>query len=296
LQWIFEYNQNPNNIKKVTFFGIDIVAPNDALEQIFEYLQKVNEPYFTEVQNRNFARSIIEDYFWPATRQNYTELTVNEKQALSESYTELFEHIIHNKDSYVASSSVQKYEWIKQLSYSAKEANRMFSENDQLAMGLIRDRAMANIALWIKERNEKTIIWAHNVHIAKSEFTMSILPGSKIKGMGYFLNQELIDRMVSIAASFNQGSFRNENKNFEPAGIHTIDGALATLDMEYFILDLNGKSKHDNVEQWLNTDQIIRGQDFEMICVPAEAFDAIYYTADISRVNYNPTTLERKRN
>ena len=38
----------------------------------------------------------------------------------------------------------------------------MFSETDRLKMGLIRENAMANINFWIKERNNKVILWAHN--------------------------------------------------------------------------------------------------------------------------------------
>jgi erythromycin esterase len=172
----------------------------------------------------------------------------------------------------------------------------MFTETDRLKMGLIRDNAMANISLWIKKRNKKLIIWAHNVHIAKSEFTMNMFPENPIQGMGYILNQELKDKMISIGASFNQGEFQNENRTFEPAEINTIDGTLAKLKMDYFILNFKGPSEDKAVEKWLNTKNLIRGQEFEMTCIPIKSFDAMFFTNTISKVNYNPTTLERFRN
>ena len=291
--WLKAFNENQSDEQKVKFYGIDIVAPNNALEQIFEYLQKVDKPYFEKIQSTNFARNIIEDNQWQNSLQRYAELSEEEKQVLIKNYNELFQHIKQNATNYIANSSDNEYNWVLKLSYSANEANRMFTETDRMKMGLIRDNAMANIALWIKERNEKLIIWGHNVHIAKSEFIMTMFPETPIQGMGYTLNQALKGKMISIGASFNQGEFQNENRIFEPAEENTIDGTLAKLKMDYFLLDLKGKSENVEVKKWLNTDNVIRGQNFEMICIPVKSFDAIYFTNNISKVSYNPATLER---
>ena len=217
LNWLREFNKKQSNVKKVKFYGIDIVAPNNALEQIFEYLQKVDKSFYTQIQSRNFARNIIEDNQWQTTLQHYSELSEKEKQILIKNYNDLFQHIKENEKLYIDNSTESEYNWIVKLSYSANEANKMFTEKDRLKGGLIRDNAMANIVLWIIERNEKLIIWAHNVHIAKSEFTMNMFPENSIQGMGYILNQKFKDKMISIGASFNQGVFQNENLTFEPA-------------------------------------------------------------------------------
>ena len=228
--------------------------------------------------------------------QHYSELGEEEKQILIKNYNELFQHIKENEKRYIDNSTESEYNWILKLSYSANEANKMFTETDRIKMGLIRDNAMANIALWINDRNEKLIIWAHNVHIAKSEFTMNMFPENQIQGMGYILHQELKDKMISIGASFNQGVFQNENITFEPAEENTIDGTLAKLKTEYFLLDLKGKSENKEVKKWLNTDKVIQAQGFEMTCIPQKSFDAIFFTNNISKVNYNPTTFEKLRN
>ncbi len=296
LIWLYEYNKSQDIDNKVKFYGIDIVAPNNALEQIFEYLQKVDMPYYNKIQNTNFARNIIEDTQWQTSMQQYSELQEEEKQTLIKNYNELFRHLKQNETNYIINSSKNEYDRILKLSYSANEANKMFVETDRLKMGLIRDNAMANISLWVKERNEKIIIWAHNVHIAKSEFTMEMFPDIPIKGMGYILNQKLKDNMISIGASFNQGEFQDENIIFEPAEPSTIDGTLAKLKTDYFILDLKGKSDNESVEKFLNTDKVIRAQGFEMTCIPQKTFDAIFFTNTISKVNYNPTTLGKLRN
>ena len=296
LIWIYEYNKGQDTNNKVNFYGIDIVAPNNGLEQIFEYIQSVDNLYFEQIMNKNFGRSIIEDNQWQISQQRYSELSEEEKQILIRNYKELFENIKQNQVNYIANSSKKEYDWILELSYSVNEANKMFSETDRMKMGLIRENAMANNIFWIKERNKKIILWAHNVHIGKSEFTMSVMPDNEIEGMGYILNQKFRDNMVSIGASFNQGEFQNENITFEPADPNTIDGTLAKLKMDYFILDLKEKPENKDIEKWLNTDKVIRAQGFEMTCVPKKSFDAIFFTNTISKVNYNSATLEKLRN
>ena len=296
LIWVYEHNKGQEIGNKVNFYGIDIVAPNNGLEQIFEYIKKIDEPYFEQIKNKNFGRRIIEDNQWQTTQQRFSELPEDEKQILGKNYNGLFKHIKQDKENYIAKSSENEYEWILKLSYSANEANKMFSETDRLKMGLIRENAMANITFWIKERNKKIILWAHNVHIGKSEFTMSVMPENEIKGMGDILNQKFGDNMVSIGASFNQGEFQEQNLTFEPAEPYTIDGTLAKLKTDYFILNLKGNSENKIVEKWLNTDKVIRAQGFEMTCIPKKSFDAIFFTNTISKVNYNPTTLEKLRN
>lgn len=296
LNWLYEYNKGLDIENKVKFYGIDIVAPNNGLEQIFEYLQKVDIQYYEQIKNKKFGRNIIEDNQWQTSQQRYSELPEEEKQILLRNYNALFEHIKQNKENYISTSSENEYDWVLQLSYSVNEANKMFSETDRLKMGLIREDAMANNTFWIKERNKKVFLWAHNVHIGKSEFTMSVMPDNKIKGMGYILSQEFKTNMVSIGASFNQGRFQNENITFEPAEENTIDGTLAKLKTEYFLLDLKGKSENEEVKKWLNSENLIRAQGFEMTCIPVKSFDAIYFIDNISKVNYNSTALEKFRN
>lgn len=296
LNWLYEYNKGQDIKNKVNFYGIDIVAPNNGLEQIFEYLQKVDNPYYEQIKTKNFARNIIDDNQWQNTFQRYTQLQEEEKQILKKNYNELYQHIKQNEISFTENSSKNEYEWILKIAYSANEANNMFTETNRLKMGLIRDNAMANISLWIKERNDNLIIWAHNVHIIKSEFTMNMFPENPIQGMGYILNQKLKNNMVSFGASFNQGAFQNENRTFEPAERSTMDGTLAELNMDYFILNLKGKSEDKTVEEWLNSAKVIRGQEFEMTFIPKKSFDALFFTNTISKVNYNSTTLEKLRN
>lgn len=297
INWMKAYNLNSDNKKKIQFHGIDIVAPNYALNQIFAYLKKVDTTILAEYKNKTFAQDIINDNNWTTSLQGYSELTSDEKEILSVNYNELYEQIKQNETKYISNSSNEEYNWILRLAYCVNEANKMFSAEKRIEMGLIRDNAMAQNTLWIKQNlsnDEKMIIWAHNVHIAKAEFTMTGEEES-IKGMGYILSQEFKDKMISIGASFNQGEFQDWDRSFPPAEASTIDGTLAKLKMKYFMLDLKGKTDDKDVKNWLNTDKIMRGQEFEMTCIPVKSFDAIYFVDRITRTIPNQKSSERFR-
>ena len=298
INWMQEYNENSENVKKIQFHGIDITSPGYALNSIFNYLKKVDPTILKKYQGKTFAQDIINDNNWPTSLQRYSELSKEKKEVLNNNYNDLFGQIKQNEIEYISNSTDEEYNWILRLAYCVNEANRMFSADERIDIGLIRDNAMAQNTLWIIQnflKDEKTIIWAHNVHITKSEFEMTG-ESESIKGMGYILNQELKDNMISIGASFNQGEFQNWNRSFPPAEVNTLDGTLAKLNMKYFLLDLKGKTDNKDVINWLNTDKVIRGQEFEMTCVPTKSFDAIYFIDNISRVIPNQKSLERFRN
>ena len=296
LAWIRTYNLDPTHKTKVHFYGIDIVAPNYALTQIFEFLKKVDDPYYEKIRNTFLATDIIEDNYWPNTLQHFAAMEMDQKQKLQINYSELYNHLFQNKTQYIVRTSEKEYNWVLRLTYCAREAIRMFSAERRMEIGLIRDQAMAENTSWIKHQlKNKMIIWAHNVHIAKSTFTMSGEEGD-IEGMGCILSKNLKNNMVSIGATFNQGVFKDANRRFEPAEQNTLEGLFARLNMNYFLIDLKAPANHKKVSEWLNTNHRIRGQDFEMTCIPGQAFDAIYFTNQISKVQFNPETLEKLRN
>ncbi|MFC2097352.1 erythromycin esterase family protein [Bacteroidota bacterium] len=298
ISWMRNYNEKPENEKKIQFHGIDITAPVYGLNSIFDYLKKVDPAILNKFQEKSFGQDIIDDNYWPNTFEGYSALSSEKKEILKNNYNELFEQIKHNKTGYISNSTEKEYSWILRLAYSIKEANRMFSANNSMEKGLIRDSTMANNTMWIINsllKNEKTIIWAHNVHITKSEFKMTGEVES-IQGMGYILSQKLKNNMVSIGASFNQGNYNEWNRSFAPAQEKTIDGSIAKLNKKFLLLNLKGETDNEEVKNWLNTNNVILGQDFEMICIPIKSFDAIYYVDKISRTIPNQESLNRFRN
>ncbi|NOY49535.1 MAG: erythromycin esterase family protein [Chlorobi bacterium] len=293
IKWMHDYNKTKKDIDKVGFFGIDIVAPVFGLSQVMEYIKKVDPDYFGSIRENDFAENDFEDEFWPNSMRKYASFSQERKLELKENYLKLMASFNENKSDYIKLSSIDEYELMYRYAYCAYKANEMFSSEKRIEMGLIRDRAMADNALWIinKENSgRKTIISAHNVHIAKSDFEMTGEEAS-IKGMGFMLKQELGKDMLSIGATFNKGEYENWNRVFQESDENTIEGKFAKLGYNTFIIDIR-KNDFDI----LNSPQIIHGQDFEMTTVPKKSFDVLYFTDNISRSMPSDISLNKYRN
>lgn len=298
IKWMHDYNADPSNHRKIKFSGMDIVAPNDALTQIFDYLEELDFNLLTNLSTKDFARDIIDDSFWPNTWQQYAEMPIERKQILKENYESLNTMIEDHKIELISKSSEAEYSWILRMAYCALQANEMFSAETRMEMGLIREESMASNILWIKDTfspDDKMIVWAHNVHICTDEFTMSGVAGT-INGMGYIMKQHLGDNMVSIGASFDHGYYAERDRTFIAADSSSVDGAIAQMGFSLCLLNLKGDSENDLVNEWLNSSNIMRGQDFEVTCIPVKSFDAIYFTESITKVTLNDQSAVRLMN
>lgn len=296
--WMRDYNMDTENVRKLRFYGIDIVAPSYALSSSLEYLKRVDKKVYEDLQALDYAQDQIDDNFWQSTYQRFAEFSTGKKETLRTNYRRLYQQILDNKSAFIAYSGDEEYNWILRQAYCANQACIMFTAGSRMEMGLIRDSAMADNALWVHRnitKGEKAIIWAHNVHITRGEFTMTGESAS-IKGMGYILGQELKSDLVSIGASFNQGEFEDWGLSFGPAEAKTMDGVFTDIGMEYALINLRKETKNEEVERWMNSDQILQGQEFEMTCIPGSSFDAIFFVNKISRTAPNPGSLERFRN
>ena len=235
----------------------------------FAYLDRVHPEYAQQIKTKDFGSDLINDNHWPTTMENYAGISESRRNTLSQNFQELYTSIESRAETYIERSSDKEYDWIYMLAFSAREANRMFSASDRLEMGLIRDAAMAKVASWIIGNGGKTILWAHNVHIAKTDFSMSIFPEVKIKGMGTWLADEFDNRLVSIGAAFGKGEFASEGRVFEEPETGSIDGVLSTVNLENFLIDLRAPTENKGLSEWLTTEQTIRGQEFEMTPYPS---------------------------
>lgn len=186
INWMQEYNENSENVKKIQFHGIDITSPGYALNSIFNYLKKVDPTILKKYQGKTFAQDIINDNNWPTSLQRYSELSKEKKEVLNNNYNDLFGQIKQNEIEYISNST-----------------------DERIDIGLIRDNAMAQNTLWIIQnflKDEKAIIWAHNVHITKSEFEMTCVPTKSFDAI-YFIDN--ISRVIPNQKSLER--FRNSN-------------------------------------------------------------------------------------
>jgi erythromycin esterase len=293
IKWMHDYNKTKNDIDKIGFFGIDIVAPVFGLNQVRGYIKKVDPDYYRNFRESDFAENDFDDEFWPNSMRRYASFSQDRKSDLKDNYLKLMNVFKKNKSDYINLSSVDEYELMYRYAFCAYKANEMFSCEKRLDMGLIRDRAMADNIIWIINNEgggHKTIVSAHNVHIAKSEFEMTG-EEARIRGMGFMLDQEFGKKMLSIGATFNMGEYEAWGQRFQESAENTIEGKFAKLGYNNFIIDIR-KNNFDI----LNSQQTIHGQDFEMTTVPILSFDALYFTNNISRTTPSDISLRKYQN
>lgn len=122
-----------------------------------------------------------------------------------------------------------------------------------------RDKSMADNFMWIKEQNpdSKLIIWAHNMHIAKTKFKNAGVPVYTV--MGNHLAGKLGDDYVNFGFTSYDGSFMSADlreyiSSYKalPATEGTLEYLLNQLDEPIFILDLKRiKTDRTKDTKWL---------------------------------------------
>lgn len=129
---------------------------------------------------------------------------------------------------------------------------------------VIRDRYMADNADWIYRfaDENKMVVWAHNLHIAKDVTKNNNLP------MGYNLSQRFPNTYYAMGFGFNSGSFRayhtGEKKYMECTvpevkAKNSSDFVFAQCSADNYIIDLKSAAQaSDAINEFVNKKLISR--------------------------------------
>ena len=79
----------------------------------------------------------------------------------------------------------------------------------------------------------------------------------------------------------------------EPARADSLDGALAGVGAERFVLDLRRAPSDGPVRRWLEQRRPVRYLATYEEMVPVEAFDALLFVEEVSPTRPRPAALER---
>jgi hypothetical protein len=97
------------------------------------------------------------------------------------------------------------------------------------------------------------------------------------------------NEIVVLGSAFGQG---REESGFPPADSASIDGALASLDLPLFVLDLRAAPDEGPVAKWLNYRREMRVNDRYVELNPIQAFDALVFVDTVSRVHTTHLSLD----
>jgi erythromycin esterase len=292
------YNDDPAHLRKVRFYGLDIMDPLPALADLGRYLDRVDPA--AALRWREAPSAQFSPLMWPETVDRYKALGDTEVDEIRETFDDLLAAFRRSRDDYISRSSAAEYEWRLRLALNAKQSNDFFLTSvtdDFRAIGEVRERAMAGNARWLldeRHQGEKMIIWAHNLHVARAEFDLDI-PGrpatAGLSPMGSLLAAAYGEAMVAFGFAFARGETPRGPLPESP--VDTLDGIMAAAGPPLFALDLRRAPRDGPVGAWLRAPQLMRAEGGHAKLRPARAFDAILFTESITATR--PTAAARRR-
>jgi len=251
LKWMREFNQNPQNERKIKFYGFDMQTNGInkfSKTQILQYIDKVND------QKLNTYREVFDGF-----NDNRVELLPEIKNEEAIAIIELLEK---NKDIFIEKTSKEEFEMFKQYVEIMKQSIEIQSINfrDEFQKGFeTRDYYMAKNIEWILEyekqfNNDKIMLWAHNGHISKS---------FQIANMGEKLHERFGQDYYAIGFDFDEGFFRifagsKVGKQAVYGMDNTFASTLNSVGLEKFYIDFNMVEENTETHHFISEKQKIR--------------------------------------
>ncbi|MCD4690459.1 erythromycin esterase family protein [bacterium] len=301
VEWMRAYNADPAHEPKLRFFGVDCTAPRLGLVDALAYVEGLDTRFPNDFEIGSLGLSLFVDGDWPLTFDRYAALTDERKQAIGQAYDDLAAYVAARRSDFVRRSSAAEFDWAMRHVLVAQAAHGLYSSQSREEGGIIRDLAMADNLTWILEEQapgEKVVVWAHNAHIARAPFTMPDALEGTLVDMIYHLSDRLGEDLVSIAGSCYEGEYDDswvDPRTVAPTDTTYLGGALAEATEEFMLLDLRTAPEGSPAACWLHRERRMRGQGVDMVCVPADAYDAVYFVRTITRTEPGPRAQARFR-
>jgi erythromycin esterase len=209
-RWIRSYNAAPDHPNKVRIAAMDIsLLTPEMFDRVTRYVKDTDPGLLSQVQ-QGYAglrvAALEKNQSAAVLPKKYESLPPGRKAKLR-SGTEHVEQLLRSHEKQLVDRSS------RQAFDSALESAQVISQFARFGFLLATDRpagfteherAMATNAAWWHDRVGKTIVWAHDAHIAKHTMLPKVYPGGMT---GTFLREQYGDKYITIATSFGQGAY-----------------------------------------------------------------------------------------
>ncbi len=296
--WMRTYNELRAPDQQVRVFGMDITAPDQAVRSVLKVLGE--QGVGAEFSEAALGLDLQEGAFWPEIWDRYAATSSERRAGLARNYDKLLSVVEEQRESISASSSPVDFERLTFLAECGRRGNDFFSSASREEAGIKRETSMVGAVEWIREHEipgQRAILWAHNLHVAKSTFRLpGILEGPQ-EPMGVALAASLGDAYLAIGASFGAGAYPSDlppgERTFERSSNDTMDGSLAALGASPLLLDLRTAASGTPARAWLQVERDWLAQEATSRLVPWDAFDLVYFVDEITRDRPTPAALHK---
>ncbi|MHA7578825.1 erythromycin esterase family protein [Paenibacillus vandeheii] len=253
VDWMKDYNADPSNKKKIQFIGLDLKALDQSVyNKVIDYVKQHRPDVLAEV-----VKSYKELPAVTGNVQEYMKLTPEVKEKFKVN-AEKVVRLLEDETKH-ASTEINSFEliWVKATAKAIENFTKMMTPSDYPSMLKLHEQYLADHVIWTKEAlGGKTMIWAHNIHVAKGVIDKNLYP----VGAGQFLKDRLGDQYVVVGSTTTEGKYTlygqysptSENKltsDTIPQDENSSNYTLGKVPHEMFLLD--NRHLKGEAEQWV---------------------------------------------
>jgi len=254
IEWMKDYNGDPSHKKKIQFIGLDLkTMDQSAFNRVIDYV-KLHRPDLRAEVEENYKE--LSSY--TGSLQEYMQLAPETKEKFKANAEKVVKLLKDENEQANTERVSSEFIWVEATANAIEKFTTMLLPNDYPSMVKLHDQYLADHAMWAQETfGGKTMVWAHNIHIAKGIIDEKLYPNVA----GQFLKERLDNNYVTIGSTTTEGKFTlfseyNPSTGGKiatetiPQDVNSFNYTLGKIPYEKFLLDnrhLKGQAK-----KWVN--------------------------------------------
>ncbi|MGH1284884.1 erythromycin esterase family protein [Bacillus toyonensis] len=253
IEWMKDYNADPSNKKKIQFIGLDLkTMDQSAFNKVIDYVK----------QHRPDLRAEVEENYkdlssFTGSIQEYMNLAPEMKEKFKANAEKVAQLLKDEKEQANKDVGSSEYIWVKATANAIEKFTTMLLSNDYQNVIKLHEQYLADHAMWAQETfGGKTMVWAHNIHIAKGIIDEKLYPDVA----GQFLKERLDNNYVTIGSTTTEGNFTlyseyNPSTGGKiatdniPKNVNSFNYTLGKVPYKMFLLDNRHLKGH--AEKWV---------------------------------------------
>ncbi|PEF82684.1 erythromycin esterase [Bacillus toyonensis] len=253
IEWMKDYNADPSNKKKIQFIGLDLKTMDQSVfNKVIDYVK----------QHRPDLRAEVEENYkdlssFTGSIQEYMNLAPEMKAKFKANAEKIAQLLKDEKEQTNKDVGSSEYIWVKATANAIEKFTTMLLSNDYPNVIKLHEQYLADHAMWAQETfGGKTMVWAHNIHMAKGIIDEKLYPDAA----GQFLKERLDNNYVTIGSTTTEGNFTLYSEynpstggkiatDTIPQNVKSFNYTLGKVPYKMFLLDNRHLKGH--AEKWV---------------------------------------------
>ncbi|ENQ3111739.1 erythromycin esterase [Bacillus anthracis] len=249
VEWMKDYNADPSNKKKIQFIGLDFKELDQGcFNKVIDYVRLHRPDLLAEVEENYKELSAFNGGL-----QEYMDLAPEIKEKFKAN-AERVAQLLKDENGQAKTELVSpEYIWAKATASVIEKYTTMLIPNDYPSMLKLHEQYLADHAMWAQETlGGKTMVWGHNIHIAKGIIDEKLYPYVA----GQYLKERLDNNYVTIGSTTTEGNFTLYNDTGDkiitdpiPQDVNSFNYTLGKVPYKMFLLD--NRHLHGPAAKWV---------------------------------------------